>query len=107
METCEKCGKKAKHVRKDGSSKCYECGFETSVDDEKYVEMADDDMKTIKKAVSPVGDKDESLGDWELGEVPTNFGVAIVNRKTGETLDVMSALVKLLNDVDYLKKVWK
>jgi hypothetical protein len=47
--------------------------------------------------------KKEAL--WEVAQVPTEYGIAIVNKKTNEAFDINSAIAKIMNDLEELKKL--
>ena len=42
---------------------------------------------------------------WKVAQVPTEYGVAIVNEESNEVLDINSAIAKILNDLEELKKL--
>lgn len=140
LDICEKCGKRSKNTRKDGSSICYNCKVEVSAEEAKALRewektkevpvpeevepirrvvervntggvksfeygSEDKELEIIKKGGEKMEDKKEDV--WEVKEVPTQFGVAIINNKTGEAMDIMGAVTKLLNDVEKLMKLLK
>jgi len=125
MEKCPSCGKKKMFTNSKGLSKCYGCGFKQDVIKEEAelkaikkevvkkddrTEEYDEEIKDLKKKISNIdrGDKmveKEKEEVWSLQKVPIEYGLAIINSETEEAFDVMSALTKLLNDMEYLKKV--
>lgn len=62
-----------------------------------------DDYEEQEQNVQQVNPKQG--GVWQVAQVPSDFSMAIVNMQTQEVLDVNAALVKVLNDLDYIKKV--
>ena len=64
----------------------------------------EEEQKTEEKPTEPEKKKERKL-TWALGQVATEHAAVIVNTKTDEQYDSMSALVKILNDIEELKKL--
>jgi len=78
--------------------------------DEKEVEELKKQVEVLKKQAAEMESKKDTPKETEkysIGEVPTQFGLSVVNTKTGEPLDINSVLALLLNNQEKILKSLK
>lgn len=79
-------------------------------DDIDNTEKYDREIETIRKKMPrndvPSPMKKKEIEDvWSVQRVPTEYGLAIVNSESGEAIDVLTAVSRIMNDMEYMKKV--
>jgi len=82
---------------------------ETDDDSDENIRGYDKEIETIRKKMpgrsEAVPVKKEIEDIWSVQRVPTEYGLAIVNAETGEAIDVLTAVSRIMNDMEYMKKV--